>query len=211
MTTMNRPSICAAALLLAAGCASAAQQSGDVVPQNPSTTVWQVSPFALLVDGAFDGVVTAREVAWHGNMGLGAADELDGEMAVVNGRFYQFGPGGAVATPPPSLALPFAAVTRWSGGVPLQLASGQTFDGSLLPAVDERLPTTDAFYALVLTGTWSEVQARTFKRQTPPYQRINPAMQDLHLPQRAGNDGGIPPAAVRGLAERAELSPALRQ
>jgi acetolactate decarboxylase len=175
---MIRRSMCAAALVMAAGCASATRQQGTVVPQNPSTTVWQLSPFYLLVNGHFDGVVTAREVAGHGNMGLSAADELAGEMAVVNGQFYQFGPGGAVVTPPPSLTLPFAEVTRWSGGVPLQLASGQTFDGSSLPDVDARLPTTDAFYALVLTGTWSVVQARTFKRQTPPYQRINASMQD---------------------------------
>jgi acetolactate decarboxylase len=184
---MNRRFLHAAMLLLAAGCASAANEPatsadpgarGTVVPQTSSTTVWQLSPFALLVDGGFRGVVTAREVAQHGDMGVGAADRLDGEIAVVNGRFYQFLAGGLAVAPDPTLTLPFAIMTKWNGGPSLTLDVGQQYTAPLLPAVDAHLPTTDAFYALVITGTFSVVQARTFKCQNPPYTRITSAMED---------------------------------
>lgn len=142
--------------------------------------MWQVSPFAPLVDGAFRGVVTVEEARRHGDLGVGAADELDGEFAVVNGRFYQFLKGGRAVTPDPSLPLPFAIMTQWRGGdvAPIQLDNGQRFDSARLAAIDALLPTTDAFYALVVTGTWSVVHARTFKCQRPPYKRLTAAAQD---------------------------------
>lgn len=208
---MNLRFFRAAALLMAAGCASAGNEtpaSGDgtarrsIVPQDNSTTVWQLSPFALLMGGAFDGVVSVREVAWHGNMGVGASDELNGEFAVLNGRFYQFLAGGRAEQPAQSMPVPFAIMTRWSGGVPVQLASGQQFTAPDLPAVDAQLPTTDAFYALMLTGTWSQVRARTFKRQTPPYRPIDAAMQDTFTIQnvRGTMVGFREPQAVGSLS-----------
>ncbi|HEX2080193.1 MAG TPA: acetolactate decarboxylase [Longimicrobium sp.] len=187
---MTRPSVPAAALLLALCCACAPNQAsapqasrdarqGEARGQaSPSTTVWQVSPFALLVRGHFDGVVTAGEVRRHGDMGVGAADALDGEIAFVDGSVYQFMPGGRVQRPDPSLRIPFAIVTEWTGGASLRLPAGLQYAAPLLPDVDARLPTTNAFYALRLTGTWSVVRARTFRKQDRPYPPLGPAMAD---------------------------------
>jgi acetolactate decarboxylase len=177
---MIRRLLCAAALVLAAGCASANHPRGAAPPEIPSTTVWQVSPFAPLVDGAFRGVVTVEEAGRYGDLGVGAADQLDGEIAVVAGKFYQFLEGGQAVTPDPLLPLPFAIMTQWRGGdvAPIQLRNGQRFDSARLAAIDSLLPTTDAFYALVLTGTWNVVYARTFKCQRPPYRRLTAAAQD---------------------------------
>lgn len=186
---MTRRSGYPAALLLAVCCACAPNQASETDPDAPpataaggqsASTVWQVSPFALLVDGAFRGVVTARDVAQHGNLGVGAADRIDGEFAVVNGRFYQFLANGRAVTPDPSLTIPFAIMTTWQGGRTLQLDSGQRYTAPLLPEIDRHLPTTDAFYALLITGTFSVVSARTFKCQNPPYRRLSPAMEDRY-------------------------------
>jgi alpha-acetolactate decarboxylase len=145
--------------------------------QSPSATIWQLSPLTLLEQGNFNGVVTAAEVRRHGDLGVGAADSLDGELAVVNGNFFQFMAGGRVQRSAPSLRLPFASVTAWEGGTSLRLPP-DLFPAPLQNAIDARLPTTNAFYALRLTGRWRLVQGRTFKKQKEPYDSITPAMAD---------------------------------
>jgi acetolactate decarboxylase len=184
---MTRSSLHAAALLLAVCCACARNQadpavaaraSGATGAQSPSTTVWQLSPFALLLRGNFNGVVTAGEARTHGDLGVGAADSLDGELAVVNGGFYQFMAGGRVQRPAPSLLLPFAIMTEWEGGERILLPRGLEFTAPLQPDIDRQLPTTNAFYALRLSGRWRTVAARTFKKQKEPYGPITPEAAD---------------------------------
>ena len=176
------------AVLLLAICAACAPNQADVAPdgqtrqasgaQSPSATVWQLSPLALLERGNFNGVVTAGEVRRHGDLGLGAADSLDGELVVVNGNFFQFMAGGRVQRSAPSLRLPFASVTAWEGGTSIRLPRDLVFANGLQSAIDARLPSTNAFYALRLTGRWRMVQGRTFRKQKEPYGPITPAMAD---------------------------------
>ncbi|HEX6369472.1 MAG TPA: acetolactate decarboxylase [Longimicrobium sp.] len=186
---MTRRFLCAAALLLSAGCASAGNQppaSGDGdarrIPPPPtiSNTVWQMTPFALVAGGATGGVVTVGELRLHGDMGVGAADTLDGEIAVVGGTFYRFGKSGNVQImTDPGDRLPFAVMTQWTpreAGT-IRLVDGQRYVAPLLPEADSGLPTTDAFYALVVTGTWQEVHARTYTT-VPPGRPVTPADQD---------------------------------
>lgn len=155
-----------------------------------ATVVWQLSPFALLARGYFDGVETVGEVKRHGNLGLGAADQVDGEMALIDGVFYRFQPGGHVDTPPASMTMPFAAVTQWTGGTTVGLSSGLAFTphnptgecprgpDTFAAAVDARLPSTNAFYALRLDGVWNVVVARTYLRQHKPYPPLSGVATD---------------------------------
>jgi acetolactate decarboxylase len=152
--------------------------SASPVTTDSATTVWQLSPFALLQRGNYDGVLTVAEVRTHGSLGLGAADQLNGEVAVVDGRFYQFLEGGRAVTPPESMRMPFAAVTGRIGEPPVPLRPGLQYGSTFQAAVDAMLPTTDAFYALRLEGTWDVVVARTYRRQSKPYPPLDSVAAD---------------------------------
>lgn len=179
----------AAALLLAAGCASAgngppASGDGDArrIPPPPTiyNTVWQMTPFELVARGATAGVVTVGEMRLRGNLGVGAADTLDGEIAVIAGTIYRFGENGnARVMTDPGDRVPFAVMTQWtpSDAGTIQLADGQRYVAPLLPEADRGLPTTSASYALVVTGTWQEVHARTYTT-VPPGRPVTPQDQD---------------------------------
>ncbi|HEX2204840.1 MAG TPA: acetolactate decarboxylase [Longimicrobium sp.] len=142
-----------------AGCAAAAA----------TPAVWQLSAFAVLARGGYDGVLTVAEVRRHGDVGLGAADGLNGEMVVVDGRFYQFLADGRVVVPPDSMRVPFAAVTFWKGGRDVPARPGLRYGSSFDAAVDSLLPSADAFYVLRMEGTWDVVVARTFSPPGRPY------------------------------------------
>jgi acetolactate decarboxylase len=167
-----------AALSLGA-CGTAGAESPAPSAQAPGT-IWQVSPFALLVRGSYDGVMPVGAARRHGDLGLGAADQLAGEMALVDGRWYQFLEGGRAVVPPDEMRTPFAEVTFWSGGRDIAVQPGARYDASkqLQDAVDAQLPTLNAFYALRLEGTWDVVMARTYLRQTRPYPPLGQAAAD---------------------------------
>lgn len=163
-----------------AGAADAAPASGQVSSTTASTTVWQLSPLALFARGTYDGVLPVSEVKRHGNLGLGAADQLNGEMALVDGNFYQFLEEGRAVEAPETMLMPFAAVTAWTGGREVRLPPGTDY-GAMQAAVEAMDATENAFYALRLEGTWNVVMARTYKRQTKPYPPLSEAAADTFV------------------------------
>lgn len=163
----------AAAFLAAAGavaCSPAPPPSSAAPADDSSRTVWQLSPFSMLKQGHYDGVMTVDEVRRHGDLGLAAADQLNGEMVMVDGQFYQFLASGQVVQPPADMRLPFAEVTTWTGGRDVPVAPGQTLATTAPPSG------SGAFYAVRMEGTWDTVIVRTFHRQTRPYPPLDTAV-----------------------------------
>src|SRR6266700_4237965 len=74
-------------------------------------TLFQVSTSSALVQGVYQGAVTVGVLREHGNHGLGTFEQLDGEMVVVDGGFYQVRSDGSVHPVGDDVLTPFAAVT----------------------------------------------------------------------------------------------------
>jgi acetolactate decarboxylase len=186
---MNRHSFRAAGLLLVS-CAVAAcgdaeadpsrQDSSAARADSSSTAIWQLAPAALLGKGEFGGIMSITEVLRHGNMGLAGAQALNGEMALVDGKFYQFLADGQVVQPPDTMRLPFAEVTFWDGGRAIPVSPGLVYNGSAtadtIPAIDSALD-LDAFYAVRMEGGWDTLVVRTFRQQTQPYPPLDSAVK----------------------------------
>jgi acetolactate decarboxylase len=157
-----------AALLLGVCTLGACASAQTQVPR--SQTIWQLSPVATFKTGEYDAAATVGEVRGHGNLGLGAAAGLDGEMLLLDGRFWRFASNGQVLPAPDALGMPFAEVTEWRGGTELPVAAGLTYgDQAFQRAVDARLPGLNAFYALRMHGTFDLMVTRTYAGQVPPY------------------------------------------
>ena len=77
-----------AALLLCACTLGACATAPMRVP--PSQVIWQLSPVATFKTGEYDAAATAGQVRGHGNLGVGAAASLDGEMILLDGEFWRF-------------------------------------------------------------------------------------------------------------------------
>lgn len=186
---MNRRSFRATGLLLVS-CAVTACGDGDADPsQQPSaapadsssTAIWQLGPVELLLKGEYGGTMTITDVLRHGNMGVAGADALNGEMALVDGKFYQFLADGQVVQPPDSMRLPWGEVTFWNGGRDIPVSPGLVYNGAgtddTIPAIDALLPGLDAFYAVRMEGSWDRIVVRTFRQQTMPYPPLDSAVK----------------------------------
>jgi acetolactate decarboxylase len=170
------PILSSRAALLACLCTLGACASAQTrLP--PTQTIWQLSPVATFKTGEYDSAASVGEVRSHGNLGVGAAASLDGEMILLGGQFWRFAANGQVVSVPNTLGMPFAEVTEWAGGTEVPVAAGLTYP-QLQSAVDARLPGLNAFYALWIHGTFEMMVARTYKRQTPPYIPLDHAPAD---------------------------------
>src|SRR5271167_4583945 len=77
-------------------------------------TLYQVSTAAALVEGIYQGAVRVGTLREHGDLGLGTFENLDGEMVVVDGQFFQVRSDGSVRECGDDVLSPFAAVTRFA-------------------------------------------------------------------------------------------------
>jgi acetolactate decarboxylase len=130
--------------------------------------MYQVSTLHALAAGDYDGRVPFREVQRHGDFGLGTFDALDGELVVLNGRFYRVRSDGSVTVVRPNDTTPFAAVTRFESDETIRVlgpASCQT----MMTVLEQRFRGPDLLYAIRIAGTFERLETRSVPPQQKPY------------------------------------------
>src|SRR5713101_5030105 len=79
-------------------------------------TIYQVSTATALVEGIYQGAVRVGALREHGDLGLGTFEDLDGEMVIVDGHFFQVRCDGSVREVEDDVLSPFAVITRFAPG-----------------------------------------------------------------------------------------------
>jgi acetolactate decarboxylase len=126
-------------------------------------TLYQVSTSTALVEGIYQGAVRVGTLREHGDLGLGTFENLDGEMVVVDGQFFQVRSDGSVHECDDDDLSPFAVVTRFAPEAAVTLS--QCPDLSHLTARFDRLRHSDnVFYALRVDGHFEHVHTRAMCR-----------------------------------------------
>jgi len=126
-------------------------------------TLYQISTATALVEGIYQGAMQIAALREHGDLGLGTFESLDGEMVVVDGRFYQVRSDGSVIEVQDNVLSPFAAVTAFSPDQSITLENCQ--DLSYLTSQFDALRQSDNFfYALRVDGTFDYIHARAMRR-----------------------------------------------
>src|SRR5215211_7979372 len=85
----------------------------DLHEEREPHVLFQASTIGALLDGAFEGDLSFRELAEHGNLGLGTLNHLDGEMIALDGAFFRADVDGNIARIDPEERTPFAVVTAF--------------------------------------------------------------------------------------------------
>jgi len=75
------------------------------------STLYQVSTANALIEGIYDGAVRVGTLRKHGDLGLGTFENLDGEMVILDGHFFQVRSDGSVREAGDDVLSPFAVVT----------------------------------------------------------------------------------------------------
>ncbi len=163
----------------------------DLHEEREPHVLFQASTIGALLDGAFDGDLSFRELAEHGDLGLGTLNHLDGEMIAIDGEFFRADVDGRVTPVGPDERTPFAVVTSFEPTVNERLADEELTHEALLERLDALVPDSAPSCAIRLDGRFDLVRARSVPRQEPPYRPLTEVIAEQHVFELREVEGSI--------------------
>ena len=158
--------------------------------KHPLHTLFQVSTSGALVRGVYQRAVSVEVLKQHGDFGLGTFDDLDGEMAVLEGHVHQARADGTVCEVPDSVTAPFAVITRFEAD-----ARGQIpYVGSLSELVarcDQYRESDNLFFAIRIDGHFDYVHTRAVRATNKPLAQAAAVQTEFSFHQVDGTLVGI--------------------
>ena len=140
--------------------------------------LYQVSTIDALLAGAYDGDASLASLRRHGDFGIGTYDNLDGEMVLLDGTFYQVKADGRVHAPDPRGETPFAVVCAFRPVRTFALPQGADL-AAVEGALDREAPNPNLFCAIRIDGTFRTMRTRSVPAQERPY----PPLKDVAATQ----------------------------
>ena len=131
-------------------------------------TLYQVSTIDALLAGTYDGDRTLPELLKQGDFGIGTYDNLDGEMVLLDGTFYQVKASGKVTAPDPRGETPFAAVCAFRPERTLAVPPGSDM-AAVERWLDRDVPPRNRFCAIRIDGTFKTMRTRSVPAQERPF------------------------------------------
>jgi acetolactate decarboxylase len=131
----------------------------------PVHTLFQVSISGAHVTGVYDREVNVKSIQDHGDFGLGAFANLDGEMVILDGRAYRVLGTGRVSEAGPDAGAPFAVVTRFSPQTQVETEPVASFK-DLEGCCNKHRNSGNIFYAIRLDGHFRRVRTRAVNLPT---------------------------------------------
>lgn len=141
-------------------------------------TLYQVSTIDALLAGTYDGDMTLADLRKQGDFGIGTYDDLDGEMVLLDGVFYQVKASGKVTAPDPRGETPFAAVCFFQPEKTLAVPPGSDM-AAVETWLDREVPPRNRFCAIRIDGTFKTLRTRS----VPPQERPFPPLKEVAASQ----------------------------
>jgi acetolactate decarboxylase len=169
MKTRHILSALVALTLLTAGCCTNKSHNAHVLTQ--------ISTYDALAVGLYDGVAPLSILRGRGDLGLGTLQGWNGEVVVLDGKYWLIDGTGRVSRITDMTATtPFLAVTRFMESTECALASGTTYE-DLKKSPLAYLPSANLIYAIKMTGTFRHVKTRSMPIQSKPYKPMAELMK----------------------------------
>ena len=130
----------------------------------------QISSIDALLQGVYDGTTPLSKLSTYGDFGIGTFHALEGEMVLLDGKFYQVKADGKIYKPERSVLSPFATLTYFDPEIKYDV-SAMSYSG-LKTAIDSLMVSPNLFYAIKLHGTFNRVKTRSVPMQQKPYRPL---------------------------------------
>ncbi|HTY22736.1 MAG TPA: acetolactate decarboxylase [Desulfomonilaceae bacterium] len=150
--------------------------SGLLYAQSAGHSVFQVSTYHALKQGILEGETSFRELRKHGDFGIGTLNGLDGEMAALNGEFFQIKADGRVHSIADDERTPFAVVTFFRSDKKVSLPRINNMK-ELQSALERIQANGDGVFAIKVSANFQYVKARSVPRQEKPYPALEEALK----------------------------------
>ncbi|MFO7444877.1 MAG: acetolactate decarboxylase [Ignavibacteriaceae bacterium] len=139
-------------------------------PQS-ANNVYQYSIITSLMVGNYDGDLSLNELKEHGGFGLGTFNNLDGELVILDGKFYQVNSEGKVNEMPGETLTPFAVITHFKEDESKYIDTSLNLSG-LITETDKMLASVNYIYAVKVEGKFNYIKTRSVPPQQKPYKKL---------------------------------------
>lgn len=143
--------------------------------------IFQTSTIGALLEGIYDGDTTFAELKQHGDFCIGTFNALDGELAGLDGDFYQIKADGKAYPVDEALQTPFAMATFFDADEVIPVEGPIASYEALQEHLNSLLPSSNTFYAIKIQGDFEYVKTRAPRAQTEPYPRLVEALRDQSI------------------------------
>lgn len=150
--------------------------------------LYQVSTIDALLAGDYDGDASLASLRRHGDFGIGTYDNLDGEMVLLDGTFYQVKADGRVHAPDPRSETPFAVVCAFRPERTFAVPQGADL-AAVENALDREAPNPNLFCAIRIDGTFRTMRTRSVpaqQRPFPPLKDVTPTQPTFDMENVTG-------------------------
>ncbi len=153
-------------LLLVAGQITITTNAQQLVQKNNS--LYTAGHANAFIGGLFDAFYPYHQLMQHGDFGLGAPDQLDGELVMLDGKIYQTQVSGKTFEIKDG-STPFSVVNFFKPERKLTLKMAKTKE-QLFTFLDSMLINKNVIYAIRIKGNFEQLKTRAFPKSTQkPY------------------------------------------
>ncbi|MGD9581360.1 MAG: acetolactate decarboxylase, partial [Vampirovibrionia bacterium] len=154
--------------------------STSVQAKDSKDVLYQVSTIDALLEGIYDSNYSFKELKKHGNFGIGTVNNLDGELVGINGEFYQVKTDGVAYKVTDKQKTPFAVVTNFKKDKEINIKGKMNY-AELTTYLNDKLPTSNIFYAIKIHGTFKTMKTRSVPKQEKPYPPLVEVVKDQSI------------------------------
>ena len=126
-------------------------------------TLWQLSTSTAVVEGVFGGYLQVKDLADHGDFGIGTFEQLDGEGILLDGVCWQARADGSVSPAPADEGIPFWVATHFQAEQHFAVRGINSIE-TLAAQLDPKRPSANLFVAIRISGVFDEVLMRTVSK-----------------------------------------------
>lgn len=139
---------------------------------NNCDTLFQVSTFAAMLNDAYDGDYSIRQLQKKGDLGLGTFNAIDGDMIALDGVFYQILSDGKIRAAQVIQKTPFAQVACLKDSETITLRNVGDYE-MLKNMLQSKIKNKNIPYVIRIDGKFSNVKLSSSSEQTKPYKKLD--------------------------------------
>jgi acetolactate decarboxylase len=128
------------------------------------THLYVSSPVNALVQGILREDKSLNSILSHGNFGLGTFNDLDGEMVLLDGVFYQLRSDGSASIASLEMQSPYVCATFFKPTQSFTLSKATSFS-AIQDAIDQFVVSKNLIFAIQISGQFNFVQTRSVPKQ----------------------------------------------
>lgn len=128
------------------------------------THLYVSSPVNALVQGILREDKSLKSILSHGNFGLGTFNDLDGEMVLLDGVFYQLRSDGSASIASLEMQSPYVCATFFSPTQSFVISKPSTY-AAIQSAIDKFVVSKNLIFAIKISGQFNFVKTRSVPKQ----------------------------------------------